>query len=413
MPNFSYSAAKQNGEIVRGEREAESEKALAQLLKTEGLFLLQAKKEGEKKTLISKINVSIDFGEAFSRIRPIGIVDKMFFTRNLGVMVDAGLSLTRALEALAEQTTNAKFRDILQEVNGSVIKGKSLAESLKIHEKVFGTLFVNMVEVGETTGRLTLVLKLLANQMKKDYDLRRRVKGAMLYPAIIISALLIIGALMMIYVVPTLTQTIKELGVELPISTQIIIYTSDLMVRYTVWIILGIVTLAVLLWRALKTPKGKAFFDTYILKAPLFGSLIQKFNSARFARTLAYLITSGVPIVRSLEITSTVLGNTLFQRAAQKAAGEIQKGKQLNEILGAETAVFQPIVIQMIRVGEETGKLSSLLLRIALFFEEDVNETTKNLSTVIEPLLMIVIGVAVGFFAISMLQPIYGSLGNI
>src|SRR3989344_250730 len=413
MALFTYSAAKQNGEVIKGEKEAENEKSLAQLLKSEGLFLLQAKKAGGKGSLVSKINVSINLGEAFSRIKPIGIVDKMFFTRNLGVMVSAGLSLTRALDALAEQTANAKFRDILKDVNGSIIKGKSLAESLKAHEKVFGTLFVNMVEVGETTGKLTLVLKLLANQMKKDYDLRKRVRGAMLYPSIIISALVIIGGLMMVYVVPTLTQTIKELGVELPLTTQIVIYVSDFMVRYTLWIILGLMLIVVLLWRALKTQKGKTFFDTYILKTPIFGSLIQKFNSARFTRTLAYLITSGVPIVRSLEITSSILGNTLFQRAAKNAAGEIQKGKQLNEILSAETAIFQPIVIQMVKVGEETGKLSSLLLRIALFFEEDVNETTKNLSTIIEPLLMVVIGVAVGFFAISMLQPIYGSLGNI
>lgn len=410
MSLFTYSAAKQTGEVIRGEREAESEKILAQLLKTDGLYLLRAKNE-KGRTDISRLNVNV--GDIISRVRPIGIVDKMFFTRNLGVMIAAGLPLTRALDALAEETSNSKFRKIILEANSLVAKGKSLADSLRIHENVFGVLFVNMIEVGETTGKLTLVLKLLANQMKKDYDLRKRVRGAMLYPAIIVVALIGIGALMMVYVVPTLTETIKSLGVELPVTTRIIIFTSDLMVNYTFWILLALILLVVVFGYLLKTVRGKKLFDTMILRVPIFGSLVKKYNSARFGRTLAYLITSGVPIVRALDVTSKVLGNIHFRNAALNASAEIQKGKQLNEILSSFPNIFQPVVIQMIKVGEETGKLSSLLLRVALFFEEDVNETTKNLSTIIEPILMIVIGVAVGFFAVSMLQPIYSSLGNI
>lgn len=411
MLNFSYSAAKQNGEIVKGEREAESEKILAQALKAEGLLLMRA--DASTGRGISNLNVKIDLSEIISKMRPVSMVEKMFFTRNLAVMIAAGLPLTRAMDALSEESTNPKFKQILKEVNSSVMKGKTLAESLKIHEKVFSTLFVNMVEVGETTGKLTLVLKLLARQMKKDYDLRKRVKGAMMYPAIIITALVIVGTLMMIYVVPTLTQTIKDLGVELPISTKAIIFTSDLLANYLVFVLIGFAVFVALVWRTLKTAKGKETFDRLILKAPLFGSLVKKFNVARFTRTLSYLITSGVPLVRSLDITANVLGNTLYKRASEEAARDVQKGKQLNEILGAHSEIFQPVVVQMIKVGEETGKVSDLLLRVALFFEEDVNETTKNLSTIIEPLLMIVIGVAVGFFAISMLQPIYGSLGSI
>lgn len=411
MLNFSYSAAKQNGEVVKGEREAESEKILATTLKSEGLLLLRT--QASAGSGLARLNLKIDLLEIMSRLRPISLVEKMFFTRNLAVMIAAGLPLTRAMDALAEESANPKFKKILTEINGSVIKGKTLADSLKIHEKVFGTLFVNMVEVGETTGKLTLVLKLLARQMKKDYDLRRRVKGAMMYPAIIVSALLMVGGLMMVYVVPTLTQTIKDLGVDLPLSTKIIIFVSDLLANYILFVVVGFAAFATMAWRLLKTQKGKELFDRFILKAPLFGSLVKKFNVARFTRTLSYLITSGVPVVRSLEITSKVLGNTLYQRAAEEASRDVQKGKQINEILGAHPEIFQPVVIQMIKVGEETGKVSDLLLRVALFFEEDVNETTKNLSTVIEPLLMIVIGVAVGFFAVSMLQPIYGSLGNI
>lgn len=411
MSNFSYSAAKQNGEIVKGERESENEKTLALALKNEGLLLLRT--QASAGSGLAKFNVKIDLNEVMARLRPISMVEKMFFTRNLAVMIAAGLPLTRAMDALSQESSNPRFKNMLAEINSSVMKGKTLADSLKIHEKVFGTLFINMVEVGETTGKLTLVLKLLARQMKKDYDLRKRVKGAMMYPAIIISALVIVGTLMMVYVVPTLTQTIKDLGAELPPTTKIIIFISDLLSNYIIFVATGFVAFALAVWRLLKTQKGKELFDRFILKAPLFGSLVKKFNVARFTRTLSYLITSGIPVVRSLDITSKVLGNTLYKRAAEEASRDIQKGKQLNEILGVHTEIFQPVVIQMIKVGEETGKVSDLLLRIALFFEEDVNETTKNLSTIIEPLLMIFIGVAVGFFAISMLQPIYGSLGSI
>ena len=270
-----------------------------------------------------------------------------------------------------------------------------------------------MVESGETSGKLEKVLKLLARQMKRDHDLRSRVKGAMMYPAIIITALFGIGALMMIYVVPTLAQTIKELGVPLPITTQIIIFISDMMVNYVLWVLLALIITGVGFFRLIKTKKGKAIFDTLILKLPIFGLLIKKVNVARMTRTLSYLISSGVPIVRSLEITGSILGNTLYREALAEAAVDIQKGRQLNEILREYPNIFQPIVIQMIQVGEETGKITSMLLRVALFFEEDVNNTTKNLSTIIEPILMVIIGTIVGFFAVSMMQPIYGSLGNL
>ena len=234
-----------------------------------------------------------------------------------------------------------------------------------------------------------------------------------MYPAIILTALVGIGALMMIYVVPTLTETILALGTTLPLSTQIIIGISQFLVQYGLFVIAGVMALCVAVWRILKAKQGRAIWDRWVLKAPLFGPLIRKYNEARFCRTLAYLLTAGVPIVRSLEITSRVLGNTLFEHAVAGASKDIEKGSELHVILGAYPGVFQPLVVQMIAVGEESGKLSGMLLRLALFFEEEVTDTTKNMSTIIEPILMIVIGAIVGLFAISMLQPIYSSLGNV
>ena len=355
----------------------------------------------------------MDIGDAISRIRTVSIVEKMFFTRNLGVMIAAGLSLPRALEALAEESSNKKFKKIIRDINDAVIKGKSFAESLRTHEKVFGPLFINMIEVGEASGKLVLILKLLANQMKKDYTLRKRVRGAMMYPAVILIALSGIGTLMMVYVVPTLTETILGLGATLPLTTRLIIGISQFIVHDGLWLAVGIAALGFAAWRFLKTKYGKDFFDTWILRVPIFGALVRKYNEARFCRTLSYLLTAGVPIVRSLEITSRVLGNVQFSRAAEQASEEVQKGKELHVILAAHEAAFQPIVKQMIAVGEESGKLASMLLRLALFFEEEVADTTKNMSTIIEPILMIVIGAIVGLFAVSMLQPIYSSLGNL
>lgn len=408
MTVFVYSAADQAGKVSKGEREAADQKALAVALRGEGLLVLEAT---EKKGIGAVIN--FDIGEMLSRIRPISLVEKMFFARNLGVMVAAGLPLTRALDALGREARNPKFKRVIADMSGEVVKGKSFAEGLRRHATVFGDLFINMVEVGETTGKLTLVLKLLANQMKRDHTLKKRVKGAMMYPAIIMIALAGVGTLMMYYVVPTITATIKELGVPLPLSTRIVMAISDTLVRYGVYVAVGFAALVWLVWRLLHTGTGKDLFDTAVLRAPIFGPLIRKFNTARLCRTLSYLITAGVPIVRSLEITAGVLGNSLFRDAVRASAGDIQKGKQLAGSLAGKPRLFPPLVIQMIAVGEETGKIAEMLLRLGLFFEEEVNGVTKNLSTIVEPILMIVIGVIVGFFAVSMLQPIYGSLGSI
>lgn len=410
MPIYTYSAADNAGKLSNGEKEAENERVLAENLKKEGLVLLSAK---EKSKTASKSLMQLDISKYLSFLGRITLLDKMFFARNLAVMVSAGLSLTKAMEALAEESANPKFKEVIRDVNSSVTKGKSFADSLRVHQKIFGDLFINMIEVGETTGKLTLVLKLTANQMKKDHDLKSRVKGAMMYPTIIIIALLLIGALMMIYVVPTLTQTITALGVALPPTTKLIIFISDLLANYALYVLAGVLALIITLFKLLKIKKVKERVHELVLKLPVFGLLIKKLNIARFCRTLAYLVMSGVSITRSLEITSSVLGNSVYQKAVFASSAEVQKGRPLNEIFKTHPKIFQPIVTQMIQVGEETGKLADLLLRLAIFFEEDVNNTTKNLSTIIEPILMVLIGGVVAFFAISMLQPIYSSLGNV
>lgn len=410
MPLYNYTAVDSSGKKVSGQKEAKNEAELAHLLRQQGLLLLNTN-QGSKRLSLEQINQKVD--ALASYFRPIGLVEKMFFTRNLAMMVGAGLPLTKALDSLAKQSKHYRFRRIINEVNSSIAKGNGFAQSLRTHERVFGPLYINMIEVGEATGRLVDILKILARQMQKEHTLRRRVIGALTYPAVIIIALFIVGFFMMTYVVPNLTEIIRELDAPLPTSTKVIIAVSDVLSKYSSLAAAGIVAFFVLIWLTVKKTKlGKRVFDTLVIKAPLFGHLVLEYNTARFCRTLSYLVAAGVPIIRSLEITASVLGNSYFRDAALDSSKRIQKGTQLYEILEDHKKIFPPVVLQMIQVGEETGTLSDMLLRMAIFFEAEVSSATKNMSSIIEPILMLLIGGAVGFFAVSMLQPIYSSIGN-
>ena len=270
-----------------------------------------------------------------------------------------------------------------------------------------------MVEAGEISGNLEKVLTVLARQMKRDHDLRSKVKGALMYPAIVVIALLLIGILMMVYVVPTLTATFTELEIPLPITTRVIIGASSILLHYYLYVAVGFALAIIGVVYAFRLPGFRHAFDRIVLQVPVFGELIRKLNSARFARTLSSLIAAGTPIARSLEVTAAVLGNSRFQNSLAGAAEGIQTGKALSDILKQHRDLYPPLVTEMLAVGEETGTTSRMLLRLALFYEEEVTATTKNLSNIIEPTLMIVIGAIVGFFAVSMIQPIYGGLGNL
>jgi len=404
---YTYTAVDKNGQSSSGEREAENERDLAGKLKNEELFLLEAR---EKKR---SVRGSFSVSAFISRFRGVSLVERMMFSRNLAVMIGAGLSLTKALKASEKQTANQKFKALISGLRESVLKGKSFNEALALHEKTFGPLFIHMIESGEASGKLEYTLKLLARQMKRDHDLISKVRGAIIYPAVIIFALVIVGALMMIYVVPTLTATFRELNISLPPTTLFIIITSEILINYYL-LILGLIPVAVYaVTLFLKTERGKRYQSTVAIRLPIFGALIRKFNAARFSRILSALLSSGLPIARSLEITSKVLGNVHFKNSILKASLEIQKGRNLSAILGERPELYPPLVTQMLEVGEETGTLSRMLLRLALFYESEVSSTTKNLSSIIEPLLMIIVGTMVGFFAISMIQPIYSGLGGL
>jgi type IV pilus assembly protein PilC len=402
---FSYYAKKLSGKETKGEMEAWDRFELARFLRQQGYTLVSFKEKKEKQ--------KFNFVFGGLGLKGISLSDKMIFSRNLGVMISAGLPLTRALEILSRQTKNQKFKKILLALMGSIQKGTSLSEAMKNYPKVFSSLFIAMVKVGEGSGQLSESLKLIAEQLERDYNLTKKIKGAMIYPAIIIIAMIVVGILMLIYVVPTLVSTFKELNVELPMSTQIIIFISDFFVSHTILAIISfLVLLLIILW-FMRTEKGKRIFGNVLLRMPLFSPVVKKINSARTSRTLASLIAAGVNIIEALSITKDVLQNYRYKQVLEDAKVDVQKGAPISESFKKASNLYPILVGEMVAVGEETGKLSEMLNRLAVFYEEEVAEATKDMTTVIEPVLMIIIGVIVGFFAISMIKPMYSMMGGL
>lgn len=411
MAIYHYKARDSAGAGVEGDRDAKDQYELAKILRVEGLlptYIVDAKKK--KGGLLGKKLKLGDYIPSF--LKRIKLEEKMNFARNTAVMVGAGLALTKALEVMTRQTENEKFKGIILSMVETIKRGKTFAEALGEFPKVFPNYFVEMVRAGEKSGKLEGSLKLVAMQLKKDYTLRRKVRSAMIYPAVIVVAMIGIGILMLIYVVPTLISTFEELKVELPLSTRIVIFLSQSLLQSGIFVAIGAGILGYLVFRFLKSAMGKNFLDWGFTHAPVLKGINQKLNSARTCRTLSSLLSSGVDVLDALLITKGVLQNHYFQNVLMDARERIQKGETISKaFLTAE--YFPPLVGEMMAVGEETGELSQMLLRLAMFYETEVSAATKDLSTVIEPLLMIIIGIVVGFFAVSMISPMYNLAGVI
>ncbi len=403
MPKYNYIAKTLQGEPRSGTLEARDEHQVARILRREGCILISTRSEEGLKQK-RKFTVSIPF------LGWISLTEKIMFARNLRVMIAAGVPLPRALKILARQSKNKKLRKILLDIREEIIKGKTFSDALGKYSNIFSELFFSMIRVGEETGTLEEVLRVVVQQMEKEYQIKSKIKGAMIYPAVIVFAMVCIGILMLIVVVPKLSKVFTELGVELPMTTKLVIAIGTFLEKFWFTLPLGILFLLILLRVVLKTRIGKLVFDTSILKIPIISPIIKKSNSAHTVRTLSSLIAAGVPIVRSLEIVSGSLSNVRYKKAISEAAEKVKKGGKLAEALREHEDIYPSLVIQMIEVGEETGETANILEKLAEFFEEEVANTTKNLSAIIEPVLMLIIGAVVGFFAISMIQPIYSMM---
>lgn len=405
MPRYFFKAKSLKGEKEEGFLEARDTTHLAKELKEQGLILIEARLgEGLK----GRMAISLPF------FKGVSLVEKILFTRNLKIMIGAGVSLPKSLETLAAQTKSKRFKEVLSGIKESVLKGMALSESLLIYPEVFPEIFCNMVRVGEEGGRLQEALEVLARQMEREHEMKSKIKGAMIYPMVIIGAMGLIGLAMLILVVPKISETFVELGIELPPTTRFVIFLGETIINKWYLFLAAIPILVFCFWQLKKIKKFKEIIDGISLRIPIISPIVKKINSAYTVRILSSLIISGVGILRSLELTSKSLSNIYYKEAMEVAAEEVKKGKKLSEILlRSYQKIYSPMVIQMIGVGEETGQTGEILGKLADFLEEEVTNTTKNLSAIIEPMIMLLIGGIVGFFAISMIQPMYSMLGAV
>ncbi|MFC1801944.1 type II secretion system F family protein [Patescibacteria group bacterium] len=400
---FKYKAIKKSGEIYESELEAKSKLDLFSQIKDRGETVVFA---DEKK----KVWWNFLYNPVWDFIK---IDEKIFFARNLGAMIGAGLPMSRSLTTLQKQIKSVKFNKILKDLGDSIERGEPFNKALRRFPKVFSPLFVSMVKAGEESGNIAEALKAVGRQMENSNDLKKKVKGALIYPTIIIVAMVIVGILMMIFIVPTLKSTFSEVGADLPVSTQIVIGISDFIKESTVLAIILLIGLSVFAWFVSGTKFGKRSFDFVILRMPIISGIVKEVNSARTARTLSSLLSSGVDVVTSFNITLDVLQNFYYREILENARDSISKGGVLSKVFTENEKLYPPLVGAMIEVGEETGNLPEMLLNIAEFYENEVTQKTKNMSTIIEPFLMVIIGGAVGFFAISMISPMYSLMNSI
>lgn len=396
MAFFSYHARDKGGKDASGLVEAPSFDSAVKLLRTRQLFVISIK-ESKAKYSVSSL---------MTRFHKVGFGDVVNFTRQLATMIVAGLSLPEALTILQSQTTNPAFTRIIIDIQHQIVGGGNLADSLAKYPDVFTPIYVALVRAGESSGTLDKVLSRLAETLESQGEFRSKVKGAMIYPIIIVVGMVAVVMVMMTVVVPKLTDLYGDFGIQLPLPTQILIAVSHFFVNFW-WLMIAIVVGAVVAfgkWR--KTKLGELAVDSLILRLPLFGELTKKILLVEFTRTLAMLISSGIHILQGLQTLRDSLGNVRFRNAIDEIGKKVEKGFPLGDTF-AQHEEFPPIVSQMMKVGEETGKLDDTLVKLSRYFESESEHLVAGLTAAIEPIIMVVLGVGVGFIVISIITPIY------
>lgn len=405
MPKYTYKAQLMaTGAEMEGTAEASDKFELAKNMKAEGKLLLTA-------TEISSSHFDMDKINAY--LSRVDLREKIIFARDLAIMIKAGLSLSRALSIFLKQTQNPKFREVLRSLIDDINKGTPLSDAMEKFPKIFEPVFISMVRAGEESGGLVEALNVVGGQMEKTYTLKKKVKGAMLYPGIVLFVMIAVGVLMMIYVVPGLAASFKEVGAELPPLTALVITISEFLQNDGLLALLGVVVFGGAFVWFKKTPFGGRAIEWVVLHAPIFGKLVREFNSALVTRTLSSLISAGVDIVHALEITRDVASGGFYKETLDEAKTNVQKGVPLSKTFIDHPHLYPVMVGDMMEVGEETGQLSTMLLEIAQFYEEEVDQATADMSKLIEPLLMVVIATFVGIFAVAMITPMYSLMQTV
>lgn len=402
MAKFVYKGTTAEGVSVKETVEAEDKYAVYDIARTNG-HIVSSVKAFEAFSWVSILNME-KINYYLSRIKNDEMVA---FTRNLSSMMKAGLVLTRALSVLERQTKNTRLKKILKDIREDINKGKQFNEALAAFPKVFSDLYVAMVRAGEEGGQLSGALETLSIQMERNSTLKKKIKGAMMYPSIVIIVMLIIGVLMMIYVIPSITATFAGMKAELPMTTKVLIATSNFMSQHSLIVIFGTIGFIVGMSVFLGTMTGKWTSSYVSTRLPVIGNIVKELNSARTARSLSSLLKAGVDVISAIKITRDVVQNLYYKDVLAEAAKRVEKGTPLSEVFIERSDLYPVLVGDMIAVGEETGQISHMLEEMSIFYEAEIDQKTKDLSTIIEPILMVVIGSCVGFFALAMIAPIY------
>lgn len=396
MPTYSYTAANQAGKEEKGVIFATTKEEVAKNLKSRNL-LVTSIKEKEEFINLEKIRF----------LNKVPLMEKMLMVRYMATMINAGLSLSASLKILESQTTNTRLKQILAEAHYTVESGQPLSSSLSRYPDTFSDVFISMLKVGEISGNLDKVLIYLASQLEKEHELKSKIRGALAYPVVLLVAAFFIGVLMLIYVVPQITQVFLDMDVDLPLATQIFIGVSDFILRYFWIIMIVLVVLVAALVQFFNTKKGKRVYDKVITRLPYVGSIVKKINLSRFNRTLNNLLRSGVPILESLEVVRGSMTNALYKDSLKNVILKVKKGFNLSSALKDEPKLFPVVNIRMIAVGEKTGETEEMLEKLAAFYDAEIDNFVKNISSVIEPVLMLLIGGVIAFLAFSIIAPIY------
>lgn len=394
MPNFLFEGKSRSGKLVKGEYSAANRDELFKYLRSRGILATKVRQKGK--------SISLQIGTGVKQ------EDITNFARQFSAMISAGLPLLQCLNILYEQTENPRFKKILLSVSGSVESGNSLADSLAKHPKIFPELFVNMIAAGEVGGILDTILLRLSDFLEKAASLRRKIKGAMIYPIVITVIAILAVVVLLIFVVPIFTGIFSDFGGELPKPTQFVVNMSNfLKTPLKVFPLIGVVALIVFIFtRYHKTTQGRYNVDKFLLKLPIFGDLLRKTSIAEFSRTLGTLLTSGVSIIEALEVTSKTASNTVVKRALKSMISAISEGKTITEPM-KETGVFPPMVIQMVAVGEESGGLDQMLAKLASYYDEEVDAAVSALTAAMEPIFLLLIAIIVGGTVIVMYLPMF------
>ncbi|HEX8472572.1 MAG TPA: type II secretion system F family protein [Pyrinomonadaceae bacterium] len=405
MPTYVFKARNRMGEVIVGERPAENRDALRQLLRREQVMLTSAKEKGREIAL-----------PKLGGRKKVKAKDLSIFTRQFSVMIDAGLPLVQCLEILAQQQENKYFQQVLTQVRQDVEEGATLAMSMSRHPKVFDQLFVNMVEAGEAGGILDLILQRLSTYIEKIVKLRRDVLSAMIYPSAVIVIAVAVISVIMIFVIPSFQNIFLGLlgpGEQLPLPTRIVVGISNFVAGFGgLMVLAGIIGAVFAIRYYYKTTGGQRRIDYLLLKFPIIGGILRKVAIARFSRTLSTLLSSGVPILQSLDITARTAGNVILEEAITKIRIGVERGESFIEPLKA-TEMFPNMVAQMIGIGEQTGALDAMLGKIADFYEQEVDAAIANLLTLIEPIMIGFLGVTIGSIVIAMYMPLFTLIGKL